>query len=303
MTTKTTESSLNHCIQLYNEGLKPSEIIKITGVSKSVIYRTLRKAGIDTSLKPRHESIDSSAVIRLFNKGIGSSGIAKIIGTSASVINNCLVANDLSPRNRSEQQKARMDNSTPEQIKALVSSANIAAKGRKRTDDEIRKGALARFANGSVRTSSLEVALDELMRDRGYIGIKQLNIDKYNADFVFGNVVVEVFGGIWHWHGAHLARSEQRIKAILDSGYHLIIIACRSKPITAQTADNLVSMLDILRGDKSPVRHYRMIECDGNVVISGSSNGDNLTIEWPFTNGVDPASGDYIRIRKDAIEM
>ncbi len=141
------------------------------------------------------------------------------------------------------------------------------------------------------------------MRERGYHGIRQFAIDKYNADFLFGNVAVEIFGGVWHWNGLHAARAEERIKTILDHGFHLIIIAARSQGVSPETADHTVALLDELGRDESAIRHYRMIASNGQLAIAQSSDDDDFTIEWPFRNVRDRATGRYVAVRKDAAKM
>lgn len=303
MTAKTPAADIAHCVELLRQGKKVNEIVRITGVSRSVCYRAARANGIDTSRKPRHESIDAEKVIAMFHAGRGSAGIGKEFGTTGAVINRLLADHGIKPRSRSEQQQARMDNASPEEVARLTRKAHAASRGRVKSEDEIRKAAASRFASQSSRSSYLEETFDELMRERGYHGIRQFAIDKYNADFLFGNVAVEIFGGIWHWNGLHAARAEERIKTILDHGFHLIIIAARSQGVSPETADHTVALLDELGRDESAIRHYRMIASNGQLAIAQCSDDDHFTIEWPFRNVRDRTTGRYVAVRKDAAEM
>lgn len=303
MTAKTPPADLAHCVELLRQGMKPPEVARVTGVSRSVCYRAAREHAIDTSRKPRHESLDAEQVIAMFGEGRGSAGIGKEFGTSGAVINQLLREHGIKPRTRSEQQQARMDNASPEEVARLTAKAHAAARGHVKTADELRKLANSRFANQSARSSYLEETFDELMRERGHHGIRQFAIDKYNADFLFGNVAVEIFGGVWHWNGLHAARAEERIKTILDHGYHLIIVACRSQGVSPETADHTVALLNELGRDESAIRHYRMIASNGQLAIAQRSDDDHFTIEWPFRNVRDPATGRYVAVRKHAAKM
>src|SRR5574343_2066919 len=280
MARKIDPSHLDHAVEMMRQGKRIPEVCRITGISLSVLYRTAAERGISTARVNVGASLDADSILASYRSGVGCVGIARKLGVSATVIARLLRKLGVHIRNRSEQQQARMDNSTPEQIAHLTRNAHAATKLRKKTDDEIRKMAATRFRNGTVKTSALEEAFDEFMRNRGHNGLRQTPVDKYNADFIFENVAVEIFGGCWHWTGDHLARSKDRIKAFLDSGYHLIIVACRSGGIRPVCADKVISLLNEFRRNESAIRHYRMISSNGDEVIRGSSEGDNLTIEW-----------------------
>lgn len=297
MPVKTSKIQVNDIIKMLHAGHNVSEISIKVGVKKHVVFRIAKKNGISTKRINISDSIDFNAVLELFNKGIGVGGIAKHLGVSESPIKTVFRRNGIATRNRSEQQQARMDNTSPEQIKYLTSKANAAMRGIKMAHNQLVKQAATRFKNQSASSSYLEETFDVLMRDKGYEGIRQFQIDKYNADFIFGDVVVEIFGGHWHWTGQHLAGSKKRIKTILDAGFHLIIIAARGNGISFETASKVVALIQEFGLNKTSVRHYRMIRSNGEDVITSTSNDDDLTIEWPFRNIRNPSAGRYHSIR------
>lgn len=297
MTRKTSDFLLNDAVEMYRSGFKTNEISAKLGISKSVLYRLAKTNGIDTSYVHAHKSFDTIKVMEMFNAGRGIGGIAKDLGIAASCVRLLLKEHGISGRNRSEQQQARMDNATHEQIKALTAKANSTMRGSKVAHDKLVKQAKTRFMKQSARSSYLEETFDELMRDVGYKFVRQFQIDKYNADFLFQNVVVEIFGGQWHWTGQHLQRSAQRIETILNSGYHLIIVAARNKGVSKQTRDKVIALLNEFSRDKTTIRHYRMIGSDGETLISRTSESDDLTIVWPFRNVRNSTNGRYSRGR------
>lgn len=272
----------------FDAGESVNSIARSFAVTEKVIARILRKNGRDTSLKLI--TLSDAAVISLHNSGIGLKGIAERLGTSHTVVARHLVAAGESPRNRSEQQFARMANSTPEQIKRLTEKAHKAATGRTRSIEELSKSAVTRHRNGSQRTSAYEADLIKMLRSFGLDCREQTPIGPYNCDITTGSVAVEVWGGHWHFHGAHAARNEERFHYIFNQGWHIIaIVISNSYPLTPAVARHLVALVNTLSSDPSPVRQYRVIWGAGDKSISGSSDDDKITIKPPLVNARDIA--------------
>lgn len=291
-------------IRAFNEGKTQKEIGQMFGLTKKQVHNRCRALGLLRFRRIEFSDRQIAAMIELFQAGRGIGGIAKEFNVAANVVHRIFKERNIKPRNRSEQQYARMSNTTPEEKRRLVQAANAAMRGTVKTKQEIYKSNLGKFRGQSGNISEMEKVLNQMLRDRGQVTLTQLPIDKYNADIVVGDIAVEVFGGCWHWHGNHLAGSVERLYTFFDWGYHVVIVAMRhEREITPQLCDNLISLFEFIRSNKSSVRQYRMVRSDGQVVAAADSNRDDITIEWTHRIERNPTNGQYVSVPKDTAYM
>jgi hypothetical protein len=265
------------------------------GVTDKVVKRVLDKHGVPTrKAKDPIIEIDTDEAMRLYEAGVGIRGIAKKFGCAPRSIGSRLKSRGVHIRNRSEQQAMRMARTTKSERKRLAQKANEAARGREHTLAEKIKRAKTRERRKTHR-SSIEVHLERALAAKGLPCTPQKAIGCYNCDIAIDSIAVEVWGGHWHWHGNHLARCEERLRHILDSGFHLLILVITRKrfPLNSGAIDNLVSVINELRANPSSLRQYRVIWGDGEFSISGSADDDQISIEPPFTNARDGGTGRY----------
>lgn len=267
------------------------------------INNILREKGIKRE-RPIH-TVDKKAIIDLFNQGIGVRGIAKRLEIkTASTVKLILLQNGLKPRNCHEQQLVRMQNASPEERAKLTKKAHDTVRGRKKSFEEKEKHALAIFKKGTPNISKYETMLFDILRNKGLNPIQQFPLGIYNCDFAFPSVIVEIFGGHWHWSGTHLAIIEERTRYILNSGYHLLMFAVNNiSPFSERIADYIVSFLNFASTNPTATREYRMIWRAGEIVTSGTLNDNHISIEYPFTIRRNPTNGQYESIPKNAINM
>lgn len=239
-------------------------------------------------------SLDSDHIVNLYAKGIGVTGIADKFGISKSPIERILRENGIPLRNCSEQQQARMDKSTPEQKAAQTRAAHDALRGKKRSAIELNKRARTRERTKS-HVSALELRVERLLKNTGIDTKTQTAIGPYNCDFTCDAVAVEIWGGGWHWHGRHIARSEERFRFIMDRGFN-IIIACidsRRRHFGVCEAEQLAFEIKAANANPTILRHYRMIWCGTDFATATSADADHFSFEPPFTGARDPATGQY----------
>ena len=249
-------------------------------------------------------TINHETVITLHNQGIGVQGIAKKLASSPSTIQLILLKNGLKPRNRHEQQLARMQRTTSEERKRLTFKAHEAVKGRIKTLQEKEKHALTIFKKEIYNISKYESILYNLLISKGLSPMKQFPVSIYNCDLAIPPVMVEIFGGHWHWYGSHLAIIEKRVRCILNAGYHLLIFPVNNiSPFSESIADYIISFFNFTQRNPTATREYRVIWRSGEVVTSGSLNDKNISIEYPFTISRNPTNGRYERIPKHTIHM
>jgi very-short-patch-repair endonuclease len=198
------------------------------------------------------------------------------------------------PRNRTEQQLARMKRMTKEERLLLTQKAHEATRGVPASKESRAKIARAHQAKGCRRNSELESAFLEMMTERGIKLAQQTAIETYNCDFTIDSIAVEIWGGNWHFTGEHAARFFERTNKIFDSGFDLIILPFFGKyQLTTEVADYIVSFLDELRRDPPATRQYWVIWGAGKAVVSGGRESINNALISPFVNRRNPSNGRY----------
>lgn len=285
----------DYIIKKHADGFTCQAIAKEVGVSLNSVIRCLKKNGIDTSR--RLISFDLDMAIKLFESGVGISGIARDMCLSVEVIRRAFNHAGIKTRNRSEQQFARMRKATPEQRKEWSSHSHNAIRGKPAKRTRLEKMARTKELRCSPRKSPYEDILASMLETRGIEFVAQKAIGIYNCDLAAHPVAVEVWGGHWHWHGEHLARTEKRFNEVMNSGWHIIAIAVNvTSPLTESVADYVTSFIDMCRSNPSIPREYRVIWRAGEFVTRGCLNDDNFSIEPPFTRSRNITNGRYMTI-------
>src|SRR5690606_37643437 len=110
-------------------------------------------------------------------------------------------------------------------------------------------------------------------------------IGPYNCDLAVHPVAVEVFGGGWHWHGAHYARAEERFRYIMNEGWYVLVVVVGFNgrfPLTPAVGDYVASEIERARRDPSLVGQYRVVWGAGEFSTGGRLEDDHFSIEPPF---------------------
>lgn len=239
-------------------------------------------------------TLDTNYIISEYKRGIGVVGIAKALNVSPSPIKRIILQSGIPLRNRSQQQQARMDITSDEDRKKLVKAANKAAKGRLVTSQEIEKRNRTLVARKSVKTSEIEIAFTELLDDAKIPYSKQVVCGRYICDFVINGVAVEIWGGNFHFMGAHIARSEERFKYLLGRFKGAIIVTInKTNPLGIGLRNAVIASAQELGSHPSFSGEYRMIWRNGKFITGNRINNDNFAFEYPFRNRRNTKSGRY----------
>lgn len=282
---------------LVEKGFSTKDAVLEAGITYDVFQRYCKRNGIN--LPGKHgvaiANIDTAQIIPLFDAGVGVAGVAKRLGTSPTVIAKYLAEKGFHLRNRSEQQAARMQSSTPDQIAKLTAKAHEAARNRTVSKEERIKSALTREGKPDSR-SKYDAAVFEIISQKYPEAIASKAIDVYNADIAIGPVTVEVFGGGWSiTDRSRVSRYIKRCKEIGEFGFHTIFFMVM-KDSWLSDASELISTIDIAsRYPTSPSQYW---------VVWGNRQGssglcsqlNHSAFVSPFINVRDPATGQYVSV-------
>lgn len=228
--------------------------------------------------------------------------ISNRLGVSRAVINRNLFWHGIKHRGQSEAGKLNWKSMTTDQRKEQVSAAHAATLGRKPTFDELCKRAIGCEIN-QTGISELEIEFSKLMEKAGISFKQQTAIGPYNCDFTVGPVVVEIFGGNWHWYGNHLARVDKRFRYIMNHGFHLLAITNYGGiPIGEDSLSYLISYLNFIGRNPTMTREYRVVRGAGELIASGSMNDNKISIKPSFTTGRN-SKGRYFSIPRKTTSM
>jgi very-short-patch-repair endonuclease len=167
----------------------------------------------------------------------------------------------------------------PEQRAAQVADAHTAARGSKRTLEQLVEHARALERIGG-HDSPAEALMAEWLAERGEPSVPQKAIGKYNVDLAVAPVAVEILGGGWHSvKKTHAIRTPE----ILNAGWHLAFVwnyEGRSA-LTEQAADHVVAWLNEVRRDPPAIGQYRVVSGDGELLAAGRADDPQFALEPP----------------------
>jgi hypothetical protein len=241
-------------------------------------------------------------IVDSYHQGIGVKAIADRLGICRQAVNRALLSQGLTPRNRAEQQAARMKRSTPEQRAQWAKAAHDAVRGKKKSFEELCAQALGRQkkATHAAPRSAYEQQLRDMLLSRGIITVPEMAVGPYNVDLAALPVAVELHGGGWHRYGAHIRRKKDRFDYILDAGWHIVAVFVHPiwYPLCESAADYVVAFIEQMRRNPSARREYRVIWSGMEGDLSGHAHNDDFTLEPPFTRRRNATTGQYERIAR-----
>ena len=155
-------------------------------------------------------------------------------------------------------------------------AAHEAVKGMKRTYDDLCRRAIGKERK-PPKMSRWEVMFSEWLSSNNIPFTYSRACGKYNVDFAIGDsVAVELYGGAFHAEGRAVARLNDRMKYLLNSGWNVYTIWCLSKEssIFPGCLNDFIFFLERTRSDKAFRRQYRVIWSDGDFISAGSDEED-----------------------------
>lgn len=227
---------------------------------------------------------DVDYLVREYLAGKSTNQLSHEVGLTRGSIDMRLRERGIKLRSQSESETLKWSRMTPEQVSRQVAAANAASRGTPKSFAQKCKTAITVESNG--RMNSDELLLSILLCEREIICTPQKAIGPYNCDLAASPVAVEIFGGHWHWEGKHFARLDQRVRYILNAGWHLLMIPNTFKsPLTPAIANYVATYIQEARRDPTRRREYRMVWCAGQFTSAGYADDDHISIEPPLGGG------------------
>ena len=230
--------------------------------------------------------------------GVSENAVAKHFGVSRAPIQRILAELGVQRRSQSESESLKWSQMTSAQRARQVAPAHRASTGRIRSLEEQCRTAQTRECR-KTHVSPLENALCRRLRKHGLKPIQQKAIGPYNCDLAIHPVAVEVFGGHWHWYGQHRRIFEKRCRYILNAGWSVYILPISvNDPLSESRVSDLIAYLEAARRNPPSACEYRVVWSAGEWEVRGTINNHEIAIDPPFTHAKDPATGQYIRVRR-----
>ena len=268
----------DYIVNEYRKGRGTPSLAEELGVSITLICRRLKVAGI--SIRSRRKPIPDAEIIASYLEGESENVLAHRFGVARSLIRRRIIEADVAPRGRSDAERLKWQQMSPTRRLAQVAPAHAACKGRVVSREE----GDARALNRQQRLTYLneaEMQLASMLALRGIDGVVlQQAVGPYNCDLGAQPVAVEIFGGKWHWHGHHLLTSPERLRYLLNAGWHVLVVVNdkRRHPLCEGGADYVATFIQEMRSDPSRRREYRVIRGACEVLAAGSVDDDEVSL-------------------------
>jgi very-short-patch-repair endonuclease len=268
MTGKIEVTNLDNLIRRYQAGEPSEKLLGEFGISKTTLYRTLRRNGVPAN--PRLKPLPVDEIVSRYIAGESELSLSKTFGIDRNGIRRRLLQSGITPRNGSQASIISMSRMTPSQRKARASAAHEAVRGRYVPIKEREQRANTRERH-SIGGSLAESILSDMLKEKGIMSITpQKAIGVYNVDIAIEScrIAIEIFGGSWHLSSHHSALHQKRIPYIRNKGWTVVIIwvNARHYPLTIDAADYIISLTERLRFNKPAIGEYHVIRGNGELV-------------------------------------
>jgi hypothetical protein len=237
-------------------------------------------------------------IFSAYESGVGVSGIPECLGLTCShmPIKRLLEKRFGKLRNPSEQQFKRMENASPEEIAYLTKAAHEAVRGRKVSQEELRKRAKSREGKTDTRSLWEPLVFAEVIKAFPN-AVPCKAIDIYNVDIGIGDsIAVEVFGGGWSISDkTRINRYLTRTKEFAKRGIHTIFIILSEHMWTGDTS-KLIETINIASSLPTAICQYWVIWGNRDGVSGNSLDINKDAFIRPFINVRDRSTGRYISV-------
>jgi very-short-patch-repair endonuclease len=276
-------------IRRYAQGESLDRIGQVHGVSGETVRVRLVDAGVrirDRNEAPRPErvSVDMDALIPRYLAGESIKALSGNLGIGRRAITTRLERAGIPIRDRSEAMYTRMSRINSEERAQLTAAAHDAVRGKPKTEGFLVARALGVEKQGAKHgnVSPAELMLADMLQDRGILVTHQKAIGPYNADLATLSVAVEVLGGQWH----RVKKHGKRLRYLLDGGWDVIFVWVNGihYPLGRGAAEYIAAHREFRRRNPAAIRCYRVIRGDGQLVASGSADGDDIPDILPISD-------------------
>ena len=223
-------------------------------------------------------SLDYQHIVELYRSGMSENQIAKQLGVARGTIRKRLIKAGITPRTQSEAESLKWVGMSIEQRSCQVAAAHEATRGRVHSEDEKIRRAQTNYRTGT-RISPLEIRVAAVLRAHGLIIEQQFPIHTCNVDLAVhpGSIAVEVHGGGWHSTPTHRRLMAQKAEKLFGDGWALVEVWIDRRFSFERTADELIALIDELRGLPSAAGEHWMILGNRNNPARIRADGDHWT--------------------------
>ena len=209
-------------------------------------------------------------IIKRYQSGISFNQLSNESGITRITLQRRFKSLGIQMRSQSESETLKWSKMSKQQRKRQVQKAHQSSKGRFVSTSEKFKRAKSCYEN-ALRIGGLELEIIEILNNRGYKAISQLNFGIYNIDIsVHGfPICIEIQS-----NNHNLLRQPKllkRIKYILNRKQfllYIIIDQSKNRICVDLITNNIITYLNILSADKTLLGKYSMIGRDGEAFPS-----------------------------------
>ena len=266
MARKFTECFLDECERIFLSGKTLVDVGYIMGCHADNLSVKLRHRGVITTQnshvngpanKIKHLGAE---VISLFNRGFSVNKISQKLEVSRTVVKRCLIDEGIKPLTKQQSALARWSLSNEKSRKAITQGARDGLKGRK----VVRQVKFQQTPTPNMRINNAFIGAgeNELSKALDGLGVKferQVSLERYKIDFLFGSVPVEV---MLNTRSFDLSKvMGKRMKDILDAHGCCVVVLTKSVEALVHNVKNILADIDFFSRNKFPINKYGVIRC------------------------------------------
>lgn len=290
MSGKFLDDKRDYLVSEHLAGRTAADLASEFGVTHKVIKRIL---GGDYQAIGRLVNLPAQDVISAYLSGDSENILAIRYGVSRRAVARVLELGGVTRRNQSQSETIKWSRMGTDRRREQTAAAREACRGREASFDELCARAKSREGNIAL-ASAKEVELADMLHSRGLDISTQLAVGPYNCDLATHPVVVEVWGGHWHFTGRHAARTPERFHYLMNTGWNILVVVITERfPLTPTVADYVTAYIEELRRNPPAVCEYWVIWGAGEFSTGGCADDDEITFVPPFTSRRNPTTGQY----------
>lgn len=267
--------NIDRIVKMYVSGQSSNNIAASIGVSKGVVVRGLKSAGIaldrNRSIRPFEKDIVSAYI-----SGESELSISNRFGIARTGISRILRDANIKKRTGSEANIIRFQKASVKDRKKITKAANEAIRNKPKDffiQSSIKQAIKKEQSQSKI--GFLEDDFADYFSNNGYPIVKQKAVYLYNIDIAIRNIAVEIHGNTSNPH-TH-PKYRKRVIELLKRGWHVIYIKTTGNFSFQRTADKACRMIDLIQSNKSVGCQYGMVRGAGELISSGCLDGDNFS--------------------------
>jgi very-short-patch-repair endonuclease len=268
-----------YLVERYEAGDSIERIATAIGVTYAAVRQRLLKAGV--TMRDNRREADAAIeratglpiaevteqMVNLYRDGNSLVSVGKRFGMTKPAVVKRLRERGVEIRTLAESSQLRFARMGEEERRSLTEPAHVAVRGQPRGFEAKCRAAETREGQQKIG-SVLEAEMVEMLRERGVSPRIQVAVGPYNIDLAIEetSIAVELFGGQWHNFGANAESYPERIKYLIDAGWHVVVIwVTRFAPLSRGATDYVIALHESVRRGESAVRQEWVIRGNGNL--------------------------------------